>query len=145
MLEWMSRSGCFCIAYGFESGSQKILDNLGKGINVRQIREAARLTKKAGIRVYALLMLGNIGETDETVAETINLMNDVQPDVWSTVGFVLLCPATAYYEIMKNDGKIDDSFWVREEDGMPKFMHGFSEMDLKRWYGMMTTRIPQRW
>jgi len=145
LLEWMSRSGCFCVAYGFESGSQSILDNLGKGITVDQIREATRLTKDAGIRVYALLMIGNLGETDETVAETIKLMNEIQPDIFSTVGYVMLCPGTAYYDIMRGEGRIDDGYWVRAEDGLPKFIHGFTESDLKRWYGMMMTRVKNRW
>jgi len=145
LLSWMKKSGCFVIAYGFESGSKRILDKLGKGITVKQIRDATRATKNAGIRVYALLMVGNLGETDETISETINMMNDVQPDVWSTVGFVMLCPATVYYNIMKKDGTVTDDFWLTEDNGTPKFVHGFSQADLKRWYDMMVMRIPQRW
>lgn len=145
MLAWMRRSGCFAIAYGFESGSQRILDGLGKGITVGQIRNAAKLTKRAGIKIYALLMVGNSGESDGTVSETINLMNEIEVDVWSTVGFVLICPATAYYETMKKNGMVDDGYWLREEDGLPTFLDGFTEGDLRRWYMMMVRRIRQRW
>ncbi len=145
MLIWMKKSGCFCIAYGVESGSEEILEKMGKGITVDQIKNAIALTKKVGIKAYALLMKGNLSETTETIEESIRLMNEVEPDIHSTVGYVMVCPGTVYYEIMKKRGQVDDSYWLKEEDGLPTFLDGFTEEDMRRWFMMLSNRVPQKW
>lgn len=139
LLGWMKKAGCFSIAYGFESGSSKILRNIGKGITKEHIVRAIRLTKKAGIKAYALLMVGNIGETNETIRETVDLMIEAKPDLYSTAGYVLLCPGTFYYEITKKKGKISDDYWLREENGMPTFYDNFTQEDLNRWNSMINS------
>ena len=141
LLFWMKKAGCFVIAYGVESGSDKILKNIGKGITKEQVINAIKLTKKVGIKTYALLMVGNQGETDETIQETIDLMNELEVDLHSTNGFVWVYPGTAYCEIMK----IKDDYWLREEDDMPLFNDNFNSGDLNKWYGMICSQVPLRW
>lgn len=145
MLKWMRKSGCFAIAFGVESGSEKILKNIGKGITKNQIRDAVRMTKNAGIRAYALLMVGNMGETDGTVVETIDLMNEVKIDIYSTNGFVWVYPGTVYYDIMKKKNKINDEYWLEESDEMPILYDEFNQQDLERWERMLTSRVPRKW
>lgn len=79
-LQAMKEAGCVQIVYGIESGSQKILDNLNKGTTVKQNVEAIRLTKKVGIPSKAAVIVGNPGETWDTVAETIQFIDDSRPD-----------------------------------------------------------------
>ncbi|MFC2048814.1 B12-binding domain-containing radical SAM protein [Elusimicrobiota bacterium] len=67
LLETMKQAGCYIIYYGAESGDPNILKKLQKGHHVDQIYTAHKMTKKAGIRTTALLMLGNYGETPPRV------------------------------------------------------------------------------
>ncbi len=82
MLEEMKGAGCWLISYGFESGSQKILDNIRKKQTVEQSRKAARLTRNAGIRFFGFFMIGNLGETEETIFDTVRLAREIRPDYW---------------------------------------------------------------
>ena len=67
------------IFYGFESGSQEILDNIRKGQTIEHNIRAAKLTKKVGIEMFGFFMLGNLGETEETIYQTIKLARKINP------------------------------------------------------------------
>ncbi len=140
LLSWMNKAGCFVISYGIESGSDKILKNMNKMVTKDQIRRAVNLTKKSGIKAYALLMVGNKGETTETIQETIDLMNELQIDLYSTNGFVWIYPRTVYCKMMN----IKDDFWLKG-DGMPILYDNFTHADLNRWYLMIQNQVPVRW
>lgn len=66
----LSDTGCVEIAFGHESGSQKILDNVKKRTTIKQNLDSVQFAKKHGIRVKSFLMLGLPGETRETINET---------------------------------------------------------------------------
>ena len=72
--------GVFHLSFGVESGSQKILDLMDKGITVEQIKNGILLSKKYGMKCRVYLIVGYPGETDETINETIKLMRDICPD-----------------------------------------------------------------
>lgn len=80
ILEKMKRSGCVQVFYGIESGSQIILDNLGKGTTVEQNAKAIDMTKQVGIPVKASVIVGSPGESWTTVNETIKLIEEHTPD-----------------------------------------------------------------
>ncbi len=86
----MRDAGCVQIVYGLESGNQQILDNLGKGTTVEQNFEAIRLTKEAGIRAKAAVIVGSPEETWETVQDTVDMMEAIMPDE------AILCIFTPY-------------------------------------------------
>ena len=66
----LGETGCVEIAFGHESGSQKILDNVDKRTMVTQNYKSVEWAKKHGIKVKSFLMLGLPGEDDETVRAT---------------------------------------------------------------------------
>lgn len=74
------KAGCFLIAYGIESGSQRILDKLNKGLKIEQIKQAIAYSREAGIQTVGYFMIGNPGETiddiDKTIAFAIKLKLD---------------------------------------------------------------------
>jgi radical SAM superfamily enzyme YgiQ (UPF0313 family) len=74
LLKRMKKAGCEALSYGFESGSQKMLDAMKKGVKVGQAEEAIRMTRKAGITIDGSFMIGMIGETEETVKETVDFI-----------------------------------------------------------------------
>lgn len=71
ILREAARSGCRQIYYGIESVEQQVLDSVNKRISPETAVEAVRLSKKYGIRTMGFFMVGNPGETKETVRRTI--------------------------------------------------------------------------
>ena len=64
---------------GAESGSQKILDAMDKGITVEQIYEATPLLKKHGIKPSFFIQFGYLGETREDIDKTIRMIKELLP------------------------------------------------------------------
>ena len=84
LLAQMGRAGFRKVYYGVESGSQRILDAMGKGTNVEDIRRVARLTREAGMEQHWFIMLGYPGERQEDVEKTLALMAECRPEEFST-------------------------------------------------------------
>lgn len=71
LLKLMKKAGCVRIDYGFESGSDRILRFLKKGVaSVVHNQKAIEVTKASGLKVLGTFMLGTLGETDEEIEET---------------------------------------------------------------------------
>jgi anaerobic magnesium-protoporphyrin IX monomethyl ester cyclase len=81
LLKHMHRAGCRRIYYGWESGSQRMLDVLKKDLTPEQIIEAARMTRRAGIWAKVYLIVGSPGETSEDLEETEKVMRLAGPDL----------------------------------------------------------------
>lgn len=77
MLALMKRAGCTMVAYGVESGNEHTLDLLRKDITVQQSREAFALTKEAGLRSLAYIILGAPGESEDDVRQTIRFCQEI--------------------------------------------------------------------
>jgi len=67
----MKRAGCFRVGFGFESGSQRILDEMNKGVTVEQAKRAYRLAERYFRYVGGTFIYGMPGENRETMKETI--------------------------------------------------------------------------
>ncbi|MEK7172951.1 MAG: radical SAM protein [Patescibacteria group bacterium] len=112
----LKEAGCHSISYGVETGSQKILDEFHKEVNVDGMKATLRLAREVGFKIHALMITGSPFETPETVNETIDFLNEVNPDTSGTVGGIILVPGTAYYNKAKNAKYIDDSYWLKDND-----------------------------
>jgi anaerobic magnesium-protoporphyrin IX monomethyl ester cyclase len=66
----MSDAGCTDLLYGVESGSQEVLDRIGKGITLEQVARAVKMGQEAGLRIFASFILGLPGETKESLKTT---------------------------------------------------------------------------
>lgn len=71
ILQEAARAGCRQIYYGIESADQRVLDNVNKKMKPETAIEAIRLSRKYGIRTMGFFMVGNPGETAESVRNTI--------------------------------------------------------------------------
>jgi len=71
MLNSMREAGCWLISFGIESSSQKILDNVKKGITPEQSKKAVKMTHRAGIATIGHFVFGLPGETEDSIKNTI--------------------------------------------------------------------------
>jgi radical SAM superfamily enzyme YgiQ (UPF0313 family) len=84
-------SGCFYVNLAIESASETMLQSMQRGYKVQQVREALEALSRARIPFGASLMFGAPGETPETIAETLDVMNgyEIPQGVWVTLGIYL--------------------------------------------------------
>jgi len=117
LLRDLRRAGCRLIQYGVESGDQGILDTLKKGITIAQVIETFRMTRKAGIRTVANIMIGNPGDTRETIARTIDLTKRIKAD-FANIQFCAPYPGTELYRLAAQKGWFlsnEDAFRLRSD------------------------------
>ncbi len=93
----LARAGCDIVWLGAESGSQKILDAMDKGLTTGEIADATAALKGAGIRVGHFLQFGYPGEGMDEIGETLAMLRKTGPDEMGiSVSYPL--PGTVFYE-----------------------------------------------
>lgn len=127
MLHMMRRAGCYRIYFGVESGSPRILKAINKRFTVAQVAEAFSLAHKAGIEPCCFLMVGNPGETPETIAETVALIQAIRPATMPIIGITTILPGTKIYEFAKRQELINDEYW--RTDSPPPLYTGEHDTD----------------
>lgn len=113
----MKKANCRLYCVGFESGDQQILNNIQKSIKITDIVAFRRNSKKAGILVHGCFMVGNKGESNETLEKTLKMAKELNPD---TAQFypIMVYPGTKAYEYFQNQGWITTQNyrnWISEE------------------------------
>ncbi len=88
--ERLKDAGCHTVAFGVESGSQKILTRIKKHATVRQNLAAVINAKKAGLHTKLYLVVGLPGETRETIEETKRFIEKADPGSYTLFTFVPL-------------------------------------------------------
>jgi anaerobic magnesium-protoporphyrin IX monomethyl ester cyclase len=91
---------CAEVWIGAESGSQRVLDSMNKGVTVEQVRLARERLRAEGIRVGFFIQLGYLDEQLEDILATRQLIEATRPDdVGVSVSYPL--PGTRFYELVK--------------------------------------------
>lgn len=126
LLEAMKEAGCTEVDYGMESGSQRILDAMNKGITVAQNIKAAKLTKETGLRVKAYLMCDYPGETEEDITLTKRFMAEAKPDKYTLSSFTPL-PGSNQSE---STGK---GWFYPDEKGSERYVRFKSWLESDEW------------
>jgi len=111
LLKKMKQSGCTEIFYGFESGSQKILNNINKGITLEQSIKAVRMTQKEGMYATGSFIIGLPDDDKETIKETLRFAIKLKADY---VQFALaeVFPGTELYEQAEKEGLLKLTSWT---------------------------------
>lgn len=101
----LRRAGTYVVMLGIESGNQKIVNSIGKGLNLDKVKVATRLLKKEGIITGGFFMLGHPQDTMSTMLQTIAFAKDLDldyPFFFKAVPF----PGTKMHEIVMKKGKM---------------------------------------
>jgi len=104
----MSKARCVFLAFGVESGTQKVLDRLGKKQNLKQIKHAIDEARRHGIaRTHGFFLVGSPGETEKDIMESFRFAARSKLD---TFGFNRLCAygGTPLWQEYIDRGIIDD-------------------------------------
>jgi radical SAM superfamily enzyme YgiQ (UPF0313 family) len=97
----LQEAGCCRIAFGTESGSQRVLDAMNKGTQVHQILSAADICRRLGIETHFYMMVGYPGEEWADLKLSVRLLRETRPDAFSTtIAYPL--PGTAFYEEVRH-------------------------------------------
>ena len=101
-LKLMKKAGCGLISMGVESGSQEMLNKMGKKITLKQIRETVSMVEKAGIQTYAYYVLGLPWETKETIKETFKFAKELNTHYASFYTATAMIGTKFYEYVNKN-------------------------------------------
>jgi radical SAM superfamily enzyme YgiQ (UPF0313 family) len=114
MLNELKAAGCNMVAYGIESGSQKMLDAMNKNVTVEQAKKAVKMTQETFGDADCTFMIGYPGETDETIRETIEFCKELNlaPE---SIFFATPYPGTPLYEYaLKHEYITDEEKYISE-------------------------------
>jgi anaerobic magnesium-protoporphyrin IX monomethyl ester cyclase len=102
----LADSGCIALQFGVESGSQKLLDRMGKNITIEEVKNAVASAVHAKMQVICSLMIGLPDDTMETIKQTIDFAVWLEQEYH--VGALLACtvpyPGTFYFNHAKDLG-----------------------------------------
>ncbi len=110
----LRRAGCAEVWMGVESGSQKILNAMDKGIRMEQVAQSCENLRSAGLRTCFFIQFGYAGESWEDIQQTIHLIRKTQPDdIGISVSYPL--PGTRFYERVRAQLGLKTN-WIDSED-----------------------------
>ena len=106
MLEAMRDAGCDWISYGIESGCDRMLTEMKRGVTAQQCLNAIKLTESVGIHADGSFIIGMFGETRESVTDTVEFCK--RADITAPMLFVTPYPGTAIFQEAMDRGLIGD-------------------------------------
>jgi radical SAM superfamily enzyme YgiQ (UPF0313 family) len=131
LAEKMKKAGCWIIFLGIESGSQKILDTIGKRITLEQAKKAVEILKDAGIQVLGSFIIGFMQDTKETIKETIKFAKSLNLD-YAEFSILTPYPGTPIFDYAKKNNMLLTEDWSKYTATEPIVkIEGISEKEVK--------------
>jgi len=127
LVDLMKKAGCTTLAIGVETGSQRLLEILGKNTTLEKIEDGFKIARDAGLWTIGYFFFGVPGETREESLQTIEFAKKLDPD-WALFTHATPLPGTKLYEMTKDqmlsynwsDFKFSANSPVISYDGMTK-------------------------
>jgi radical SAM superfamily enzyme YgiQ (UPF0313 family) len=137
VLNLMKKAGCVFINYGIEAFDDKILMNMNKALNIRQIEEGIKETLKAGISPGFNIIFGNIGENRQTLMKGVEfLLKYDDGSQMRTIRPVTPYPGSPlyYYAIEKGLLSGIEDFYERRHSNSDLMTCNFTELSDEEYY-----------
>ncbi len=112
IMESIRKAGCYKVHIGIESGSDRILEKMNKGIDTAGIIKTVNNLKKYGFEVLGYFMIGYVGETLDEINETINFSLSLPLD-WAHYNITLPVPAVPLFDDAVEKHIIEKDYWSR--------------------------------
>lgn len=129
LLQAFKDAGCWAILMGAESGVQKNLNTLRKGITLAQIRKAVRTAQEVGIKVFTPFLFGIPGETFDEGLETIRFACELNPDV-ANFHSLTPFPGTDLYDNLEQYGTVAEDLADYTYQGAAFIPHTMSREEI---------------
>lgn len=106
----MADSGCFYANLAIESASATMLKRMKRGYTVQQVRKSIEVLSRSSIPFGVSVLFGAPGETPETIAETLQVLDDysIPHGVWFTVGVYLWTDLQEIVGDLRKEGGLKD-------------------------------------
>ncbi len=143
MFVWMKKAGFFGIMFGLETGSEKMLESIHKGINREDVLALMRIIEPFKFKIGFFIICGFPEEDNHTIRESVEFIQSIQTKQYVEILWVsklYVFPGTEIYESMKSAGRITDEYWMTEET-IPYYTVDHSLEQLKKYEDYMMDRI----
>jgi radical SAM superfamily enzyme YgiQ (UPF0313 family) len=129
----MKESGCYIVKFGIETGVEEFLEHMEKYNKITEIENAFEVAKKVNMVTHGTVMIGNAGETWDTIRRTRQFIKKLAPD---SVQFSVCTPfpGTRFFDECKQNGWLDYEKW-EDFDGVTGgaiSYPGLSKHDIQR-------------
>ena len=111
LCELMAESGCERVKLGFESGSNRILENVKKLETREDMLKGATMLKNAGVSFAAYFIAGFPGETDDDVRQTIDFAKKIEADYYSLSILAPYYGTELYDQLIENGHALEQQPW----------------------------------
>jgi len=110
MLKHMKKAGFYLVAFGIESGNERILKKMRKGETKDHIRNSVKWAKQAGLLTEGFFMFGNEGEGKKEMRETIEFAKELDLSI-AQFQIYTPVPGSPLFEKISRDGKVFSQKW----------------------------------
>lgn len=119
MLYYMEKAKFKKIMFGLETGSERLMSSIHKGINKNDVEDLFYKLRRYNFLITTFLMVGFPEENEDTVNETISFVKKLQRIKYNYIigiGKLWVYPGTEVYEIMKSKNRLSDDYWLSDGD-----------------------------
>jgi len=140
ILGLMKKAGCWQIAYGIESGSQRILDFLHKDITLEEISRVLKWTESAGLIVKGYIMIGTLAETKESIQKTIDFVLKSNLDLITVNNFTPF-PGTEDYKRAEQFGTFNPDWRLLTQHHLVFVPNGLTNEEIENSIRLITRKF----